>query len=138
MQLDLKPDRTFVSVFSLFAFLAILIAVIGIIGLILIAISQNIKELGIRKALRAEIGDVSKFLSQQLMLQFIVALILSVPLSYYGYKYWFLNTYIHRINLDWWFFVIPILFMTVIIFTVIFLLSFRVFRMKLSEVLQYE
>jgi len=138
MALDLKPDKTFVSVFFLFAFLAILIAVIGIIGLILIAINQNIKELGIRKALGAEISDVSKLLSQQLMSQFIVALILSVPLSYYGYKNWFLNTYIHHINMDWWFFVIPIVFMTIIIFTVIFLLSFRVFRMKLSEVLQYE
>jgi len=138
MRLDLKPDKTFASVFSLFALLAILIAIIGIIGLILITINQNIKELGIRKALGAEIGDVSKLLSRQILLQFIIAVIISVPLSFYGYKNWFLSTYIHHINLNWWFFAIPVLFMTILIFSVIFLLSSRVFRMKLSEVLQYE
>jgi putative ABC transport system permease protein len=138
MRLDLNPDKTFASVFTLFSVLAILIAVIGIIGLILITINQNMKELGIRKALGAEIGDVSKLLSKQLLVQFIVAMVLAIPISYYGYKHWFLEAYIHRINLNVWFFVAPVMVMSIVIFLVIFLLSVRVFRIKTSEVLQYE
>lgn len=138
MRLDLKPDKTFASVFTLFSILAILIAIIGIIGLILIAINQNIKELGIRKALGAEIGDVSSLLSKQLMVQFIIAMLISLPISYYGYKHWFLSTYIHRIELNIWFFAIPVLILSIVIYSVIFLLSAKVFRMKLSEVLQCE
>ncbi len=138
MLLDLKPDKTFASVFTLFSALAILIAVIGIIGLILITINQNLKELGIRKALGAEIGDVSKLLSKQLLVQFIIAMLLTIPLSYYGYQHWFLETYIHRIDLNAWFFIVPLLIMSAVIFSVILLLSVNVFRMKLSEVLQYE
>ena len=138
MRLDLKPDKTFASVFTLFSFLAILFAVIGIIGLILITINQNLKELGIRKALGAEIGDVSRLLSKQLLAQFIIAMFLSIPLSYYGYKHWFLETYIHRIDLNAWFFVLPVLVMFIVVFFVVFLLSVKVFRMKLSDVLQYE
>lgn len=138
MLLDLKPDKTFASVFTLFSVLAILIAVIGIVGLILITINQNLKELGIRKALGAEIGDVSKHLLKQLLAQFIVAMLTAIPISYYGYKHWFLETYIHRIDLNVWFFAAPMLVMSIVIFLVIFLLSVRVFRIKLSEVLQYE
>lgn len=138
MQLDLKPDKTFASVFSLFSILAILIAVIGIIGLILITINQNMKELGIRKALGAEISDVSGLLSKQLLLQFIVAILIAVPLSNYGYQQWFLSTYIHHIDLNFWFFLVPLIIMSVVIFSVIILLSVSTFRMKLSEVLQYE
>ncbi|MBL7966021.1 MAG: ABC transporter permease [Prolixibacteraceae bacterium] len=138
MRLDLQPDKTFASVFSIFSGLAILIAVIGIIGLILITINQNLKEFGIRKALGAELGDMSGLLSKQLMAQFIVAMLIAVPLSYYGYNNWFLNTYIHRIDLNIWFFILPVVLMTTVIFSVILVLSIRVFRLKTAEVLQYE
>jgi putative ABC transport system permease protein len=138
MVLDLKPDKTFGAVFTLFSVLAILIAVIGIIGLILITINQNMKEMGIRKALGAEVSDVSGLLSRQMLVQFIVAVCTSVPLSWYGYNYWFLQTYIHHIELNFWFFLIPVAVMSVIIFSVIYLLSVNLFRMKLAEVLQYE
>lgn len=138
MLLDLKPDKTFGSVFTLFSVLAILIAVIGIIGLVLITINQNMKELGIRKALGAEISDVSDLLSKQMLAQFIIAMCTAIPLSYYGYEQWFLQTYIHHIQLNFWFFLIPAFIMSIVIFSVIFLLSLKVFRMKLSEVLQYE
>jgi putative ABC transport system permease protein len=138
MRLDLKPDKTFASVFTLFSVLAILIAVIGIIGLVLITINQNLKEFGIRKALGAELGDMSGLLSKQLMIQFILAMLVAIPLSYYGYKNQFLNTYIHRIDLNIWFFILPVVLMAAVIFSIILLLSIRVFRLKTAEVLQYE
>lgn len=138
MRLDLKPDKTFASVFTLFSVLAILIAVIGIIGLVLITINQNLKEFGIRKALGAELGDMSGLLSKQLMVQFILAMLIAIPLSFYGYKNWFLSTYIHRIDMNIWFFILPVAVMSLVIFSVIFLLSVRVFRLKTAEVLQYE
>ncbi|MGQ8337408.1 ABC transporter permease [Sunxiuqinia sp. A32] len=138
MRMDLKPDKTFASVFTLFSALAILIAVIGIIGLILITISQNKREMGIRKALGAEIADVGRLLSKQLITQFVVAILAAIPLSYYGYKHWFLETYIHRINLDVWFFAVPVLLLLTVIFSVVYLLSVNVFRMRTSDVLKCE
>lgn len=138
MRLDLKPDKTFASVFSVFSGLAILIAVIGIIGLILITINQNLKEFGIRKALGAEFSDMTGLLSKQLTVQFIVAMFVAIPLSYYGYKNWFLSGYIHRIDLSIWLFILPVILMVTIIFVVIILLSLKVFRLKTAEILQYE
>lgn len=138
MRLDLKPDKTFASVFGLFSLLAILIAVIGIIGLILITVNQNMKELGIRRALGAEINDVSTLLFKQLQIQFIVALIVSVPLSFYGFENWFLSSYIHRIDLNLWFFVIPVVLIALVVFSVVFILTVNAFRLKVVNVLKYE
>lgn len=138
MMQDLKPDKTFASVFTLFSILAIFIAVIGIVGLILITINQNLKELGIRKALGAEVTDVSKLLSQQLLLQFLAGIFLAVPLSFYGYKNWLLASYVNHIQLNWWFFIVPIAILVGVITLVVFTLASKVFRMNLREVLQYE
>ena len=136
MRLDLKPDRTFASVFGLFSFLAILIAVIGIVGLILITINQKQKELGIRKVLGAEIGDVSKLLSKQMQLQFVLALAVSLPLSYYWFKKWFLTSYIHNIEMNLWFFIIPVVALLLIVLSMVYLLAKNAFKIKVTEIIQ--
>ncbi len=138
MMFDLRPDRTFASVFSLFSVLAILIAMIGITGLILITINQNMKEFGIRKALGAELGDVSYGLSGQLLYQFIVAMVIAVPLSFYGYKNWFLDAYNHHIDLGPWFLLVPVSVLALFMFFVILVFAVRVSRMNIRDVLQYE
>ena len=136
--LDLKPDKTFASVFTIFSVLAIFIAIIGILGLTLITITQNLKELGIRKIFGAEIKEMSGLLSKQLLVQFIVAVIIAIPLSYYGYKNWFLAAYIHRIDLSGWFFGVPVVILIVVIAFVILALARTVTRINLLKVLQYE
>jgi len=138
MRIDLKPDKTFASVFSIFSGLAIFIAVIGLTGLVLITINQSLKEFGIRKAMGAGLRDMSVLLSRQLLIQFITALCVAVPLSFYGYKNWFLSSYIHRIGLNIWLFIVPVAGMALVICAVVFMLSVRVFRLNTAQVLQYE
>jgi len=138
MRLDLKPDQTFASVFSVFSVLAILIAVIGIVGLLLITINQNMKEFGIRKVLGAEIGDVFRVLSRQLLIQYLVAMMVAMPLSYYGFENWFLSSYIHRIDLNIWIFLVPVVLIGLVIFAVIYLVSANAYRLRVAQVLQYE
>ncbi len=138
MLLDLKPDQTFASVFSVFSGLAILIAVIGIVGLLLITINQNMKEFGLRKVLGAEVGDVLRLLCGQLLVQFAVALLIALPLSYYSYQQWFLANYVHHIKLNFWYCILPAVALAVVIATVIYILSHRAFRMELTQVLKNE
>jgi putative ABC transport system permease protein len=138
MRVNLKPDKTFSFVFGLFSVLAILIAVIGIVGLILITISQRMKEIGIRKALGFELLDVSKLLVKEVSIQVVLAVIVAIPLAWYGYKHWFLETYIHHINLNFWIFSLPVILLFTIIFFVIHLIAAKAFRTNLSEVLQNE
>lgn len=138
MRIDLKPDKTFSFVFGLFSVLAILIAVIGIVGLILITISQRMKEIGIRKALGSELGDVSKLLLKEVSGQVLLAVMIAIPFAWYGYQNWFLDSYIHSINLNFWMFSLPVILLFAIIFLVIHLIAANAFRMNLSQVLQNE
>lgn len=138
MQADLRPDKTFASVFSIFSGLAIFIAIIGIVALILITIRQNLKELGVRKALGAQLTDLTQLLSKQVLKQLIAAIVLAVPLSYYGYKTWFLENYLHRIELSWWLFALPVVLMLGTVAVVLMLLANNVARMKTNDILQKE
>jgi putative ABC transport system permease protein len=138
MRSTLKPDKTFLFVFSLFSILAILIAVIGIVGLILITINQRMKEIGVRKVLGSSLLDVSKLLAKEVVSQIIVAVVIAIPLAWYGYKNWFLDTYINSIELRIWMFLVPVLVLFSVVFLVIHLVSRRAYSMTLSEVLQNE
>ena len=138
MEFDLRPEKIFATVFALFSILAIFIATIGIVGLVLITISNNMKELGVRKALGAQWVDLSKLLSKQLSWQLIGAVVLAIPLSYYGYETWFLGGYIHRIGLSWWLFAAPVFLMLTSVSGVVLILSLYVSKLKTTEILQYE
>jgi putative ABC transport system permease protein len=138
IQSNLKPDKTFLFVFSLFSILAIFIAVIGITGLILITINQRTKEIGVRKVLGSSLLDVSKLLSKEVVYQIITAVVIAIPLAWYGYKNWFLSTYIDSIELQVWMFLVPVVILFNVVFLVIHLVALRTYRMTLSEVLQNE
>jgi putative ABC transport system permease protein len=117
---NLKPDETFVVVFGLFSGLAIVISVIGVLGLIIITINQKMKELGVRKVLGANRLNIFKILSNSMSSLFLVALIIGIPLTYYVFDSWVLSNYIHRIQLNWIYFLIPSL-MLASVFAIIIL-----------------
>ncbi len=133
---DLKPDQTFLFVFGLFSILAILIAVIGVVGLILITINHRMKEIGIRKVLGARLIDVSTLLSKEVAYQIGIAILIAIPLAWYGYEKWFLSTYIDSIELHVWMFLCPVIILFLIILLVIHLVVVRAYSVTLSEVLQ--
>lgn len=138
MNFDLKPDETFAVVFSVFSGLAILVAIIGMIGLILIAISQSVKELGVRKVLGAELSDMVQVLSKQMSWQYLLASLTAVPLAWLAYRHWLSSAYTYRIELSWWYFAVPVLVLLALIASVVAVLARRVLRMNLQQALKYE
>lgn len=135
---DLKPDKTFATVFGLFSILAILIAVIGIIGLILITIGQRMKEIGVRKVLGSSLMNVTQLLIKEVALQFLLAMIIAIPLAWYGYQHWFLDSYLHSIELSLGMFLFPAIILFAIIYGVVFMLAKRAFSVNVAKVLQSE
>jgi putative ABC transport system permease protein len=118
--------------------LAILISVIGILGLILITINQNMKELAVRKALGANIRETARLISRSLVWPFIIASASAVPLSCFGLKNWLFNNYVHHIALSYDIFLLPVLLILLVILCLVFLLSRKINKINISEVLQYE
>ncbi|MEM7298014.1 MAG: FtsX-like permease family protein, partial [Bacteroidota bacterium] len=104
-----KEDVRFGKIFSGFSSLAILIACLGLFGLTTFTIQQRTKEIGIRKVLGANVKNLIILLSREYVILIGIACIISIPAAWYIMNNW-LNDYHFRIELGWWFYSLPIVF----------------------------
>jgi putative ABC transport system permease protein len=109
--LDERFDRLYASeqkqatLFTTFACIAILIACLGLFGLSAFAISQRIKEIGIRKVLGASTNSIVKLLSKDFLILVSIAAVISFPIAWYAMHNW-LENFAYRIDIAWWIFVL--------------------------------
>lgn len=88
-----------------FSITAILIACLGLFGLSAFTAEQRTKELGVRKVLGANIASLVGLLSFDFLKLVVIAILISVPVSWYILTGW-LNTYAFHINIPWWIFIV--------------------------------
>lgn len=91
-------------IFNLLALLAIFISCLGIYGLSAFMAEQRIKEIGIRKVLGATTVSLVNLLSKDFLKLVLLALVISIPVSWYYLNEW-LQLFAYRINISWWMFV---------------------------------
>jgi putative ABC transport system permease protein len=101
-----KADQRFGQVFGLFTLLAILVACLGLFGLASFTTIQRTKEIGIRKVLGASVLRILKLLYQEFAILLIIAFVIAVPLAWLTIVNW-LQGYAFRINIQWYYFLIP-------------------------------
>ncbi|HEX7844509.1 MAG TPA: FtsX-like permease family protein [Chitinophagaceae bacterium] len=101
------------KLFTTFAFIAILIACLGLYGLSAFAISQRVKEIGIRKVLGADIKTIVTLLSKNFLLLVAIAAILAFVVAGFVMNKW-LEDFAYRISMPWWIFLLAGLLATVI------------------------
>ena len=93
------------SLFTIFACIAIFIACLGLLGLSAFAITQRIKEIGIRKVLGASVGTIVVLLSKDFLRLVIIAAIIAFPVAWYAMHKW-LADFAYRIDISWWIFIV--------------------------------
>ena len=71
--------------------LSIVIALLGLLGLSLLVVNSKVKEIGIRKVLGASVYSIFNLLAKGFVIQIIVAIVLSVPLSLFLMNRWLEN-----------------------------------------------
>lgn len=91
-------DREFSRVFTLFAGFAIIVACLGLFGLSSFSALQRTKEIGIRKAIGADISNIIFILTREFIQLILVAIVIAFPLIYLVMDGW-LNNFATRINL---------------------------------------
>lgn len=93
------------TLFTTFACLAIFIACLGLFGLSAFAISQRIKEIGIRKVLGADISTIVTLLSKDFLKLVAIAALFAFPAAWYFMNKW-LQDFAYRIAMPWWIFIV--------------------------------
>ena len=93
------------EVFAGFALVAVLIACLGLFGLSAFAITQRIKELGIRKVLGASVGGIVSLLSKDFLKLVGIAAMIAFPLAWFAMHRW-LQDFAYHISIQWWIFIL--------------------------------
>lgn len=93
------------TIFTVFACIAIFIACLGLLGLSAFAISQRVKEIGIRKVLGADAKNIVGLLSKDFLKLVILAALIAFPVAWLMMNKW-LEDFAYRINIPWWIFLV--------------------------------
>ena len=99
-----------------FAVLAVLITVLGAFALASYTAEQKTKEVGIRKVLGAQVGQVVGMFLWMFVKVFLIASFIALPVAYFLADYW-LKEFVYRSTLSLWIFamsLVGLLFVTVI------------------------
>ncbi len=103
---------------GIFACLAIFIACLGLFGLSAFAITQRIKEIGIRKVLGASVSSIVRLLSTDFLKLVVISAIFAFPVAWYAMYSW-LQDFAYRISIPWWIFLASLIIAALIaLFTI--------------------
>jgi putative ABC transport system permease protein len=100
-----KSEQKQATLFTVFACIAIFIACLGLFGLSAFAISQRIKEIGIRKVLGADVSGIVGLLSKDFLILVGIAALVAFPVAWYAMNNW-LKDFAYRVNIQWWVFIV--------------------------------
>ncbi|UII34927.1 ABC transporter permease [Fulvivirga ulvae] len=90
-------DSNTFDLIKYFAVISVIISCLGLYALSMFFAERRFKEIGVRKALGAEVKDILFMVSGDLSKLIIIAFVLSVPISIYGMNLW-LETFAYRIT----------------------------------------
>jgi putative ABC transport system permease protein len=87
----------------LFTGIALLISCLGLFGLAAFSAEQRSKEIGVRKVLGASIAGVVRLLSLDFLRLVGIALVISIPVSWWAMHQW-LQGFAYQVPIRWWMF----------------------------------
>jgi putative ABC transport system permease protein len=85
--------------------IAIIVAIMGLYGLILFDAKSKRKTIALHKVHGASKSEVILMLNQNLIIQFVIAYIIAVPLAYYVVNRW-LEGFAYKTPIHWWVFIL--------------------------------
>ena len=94
-------DRQFGQMLLFFTILTILVACLGLVGLAAYAAQLRMKEISIRKILGAGTARLVFLLSGNFLKLISVAILIGLPLAWWGIQYW-LRDYAYTATVQWW------------------------------------
>ena len=83
--------------------LTIFISCLGLLGLVIYVTNQRTKEIGIRKVIGASVSNLIFLLSRDFLKLIGLAILIAVPISWWGSRKW-LENFAYKTEISWWIF----------------------------------
>ena len=103
VQKQYETETTLSNIINSFTVMAIFISCLGLFGLAAFSAEQRSREIGVRKVLGASVGGIVRLLSMDFLKLVGVALVISVPVSWWVMHSW-LQGFAYRVGIAWWMF----------------------------------
>ncbi len=132
-----KKEKRLGQTINLFTGLSVFVAILGLIGLISYKLDQRIKEIGIRKVLGASVSQVLSLLSKEVLGLIVIALVISIPLSYYAVSGW-MDDFVYHVDLSLIPFAVVSMMAVICILFIVFVRSYRTATANPINVLRSE
>ncbi len=121
----------------LFTFLSIFVACLGLLGLSAFSVERRIKEIGIRKAMGANVFQVITLVSAEFARLVLVSCMIGMPLAYFILREW-LNNFPYRREMEIWVFAAAALIGLLTAMTTVVLQTWKAGSVNPVETLKYE
>ena len=125
------------KVVGLVSFFSVFISCLGLLGMAIFDTRRRTKEIGIRKVLGAENGDMLKLLSRSYVIMLLIAIVLAVPFSMFINNLW-LENFANRIDLDIWILASGVLLTSIIAMVTVGSQTLKASRLSPIKNLRYE
>ena len=132
-----EGERIMGVLFRVFAGVIIFISFIGLFGLISYVATQRSREVAIRKVLGASTYELIKMLNGSFLLMVFIANLVAWPLAYLFISRW-LSSFVYRIDLSIWPFLIAMTVSMLITLITVSLRSYRAASANTIDALKYE
>jgi len=125
------------KIFNIFTYVTLALAIIGLFALASFTVQERTKEIGVRKVLGADTGDILKLINKGFLGLVIAANIIAVPIAYILSKNW-LNGFAFRTTMTIWPFVIATVISIMITLITVSLQAYRTAKANPVDALKYE
>jgi putative ABC transport system permease protein len=132
-----RAEEQFGKVFTAASGLAIFIACLGLFGLSAFMVRQRTKEIGIRKVLGAPVQSILMLLSSDYIKLIAIAGLIALPIAYWSLHRW-LESYMVRIPLSWWLFLIPVVIVILVALVTVSVQTIKAALANPAKSLRYE
>ncbi|MDW3197373.1 MAG: ABC transporter permease [Cytophagales bacterium] len=117
-------EQEYATLLKVFTGLAIFIAILGLFGISSVNIDLNLKQIGIRRVLGADLKQITRLVSRQFLLLVVFATLGAIPIVYFFMEKWLAN-FAYAISLGPGF---PLLALAIMLTVSVATLAFQVYR----------
>ncbi|WP_285057315.1 ABC transporter permease [Pedobacter ginsengisoli] len=125
------------KLFNIFTYVTLSIAVLGLFSLASFTVQERTREIGVRKVLGAETGDILQLVNKGFLILVIIANLIAVPLAYILSSNW-LSGFAYRTTITVWPFLAASIISVAITIVTVSLQTYKTARAKPVDALKYE
>ncbi|MPS73385.1 MAG: ABC transporter permease [Chryseobacterium sp.] len=125
------------TLFTILNAMVLMVALLGLFALSSLMIEQKLKDVAIRKTLGASDGILIVGLTKQFLWITFIAVLISIPISYYLMNEW-LKDFAYRIEMPVFPFVLSLILLLILTFAVVSIKAYQATKVNLVKYLKYE